>query len=91
MKSFAQKVEEKRKRLEAERLIAEEKEYQIEMLSALHKANEGFSEEALSNLKKKAVINENIFETLMECVKYCSLGQISNALFDVGGQYRRNM
>ena len=73
------------------RATTEEKEYQIEMLSALHKANEGFSTKALSTLKKKAIMNENIFEALMEGVKYCSLGQISNALFDVGGQYRRNM
>ena len=49
------------------------------------------AEEALEAIKKAAVQNENIFEVLMEATKVCSLGQITNAMFDVGGQYRRNM
>jgi methylmalonyl-CoA mutase len=45
----------------------------------------------MHNLQQKAIHNQNIFEELMETVKYCSLGQITKALFEVGGQYRRNM
>ncbi|MCC7030065.1 MAG: methylmalonyl-CoA mutase, partial [Chitinophagaceae bacterium] len=45
----------------------------------------------LKELQQKAIRNENLFEGLMEAVKYCSLGQITNALFEVGGQYRRSM
>ena len=46
---------------------------------------------ALKRLKQVALQNGNIFEELMECVKVASLGQITNALYEVGGQYRRNM
>jgi methylmalonyl-CoA mutase len=45
----------------------------------------------LESIQDAAVQNRNIFEQLMEAVKYCSLGQITDALFEVGGQYRRNM
>jgi len=45
----------------------------------------------LAKIQQVAIHNGNIFEALMETVKYCSLGQITNALFEVGGQYRRNM
>ena len=45
----------------------------------------------LKTLQEKAVRNENLFEELIETVKYCSLGEITNALYTVGGQYRRNM
>jgi methylmalonyl-CoA mutase len=45
----------------------------------------------LKNLQEKAINNQNIFEDLMEVCKVCSLGQITSALFEVGGQYRRNM
>ena len=68
-----------------------EKEYQIFMLEQLQKTWEDQSPEKLQALHKKAAINQNIFEELMETVKYCSIGQITNALFNVGGQYRRNM
>jgi isobutyryl-CoA mutase len=47
--------------------------------------------EKLNLLKSAAISNGNLFEELMETVKYCSLGQITNALYEVGGQYRRNM
>ncbi len=73
------------------RATTEEKEYQIEMLGNLHKANDEKSNEKLKNLQQVAIQNGNIFEELMETVKYCSLGQITNAMFEVGGQYRRNM
>jgi len=45
----------------------------------------------LAKLQQVAISNGNLFEELMETVKYCSLGQITNALYSVGGQYRRNM
>jgi methylmalonyl-CoA mutase len=47
--------------------------------------------EMLERLKMVALINGNIFAELMETVKYCSLGEITHALYEVGGQYRRNM
>ena len=61
------------------------------MLKELHKSSEGISEEILNNLRHAAVLNQNVFENIMEAAKYCSLGQITNALYEVGGQYRRNM
>ncbi len=73
------------------RATPQEKEYQIEMLEQLHKTHEDIAIEKLKDLKKASVDNENIFECLMEASKYCSIGQITNALFKVGGQYRRNM
>ncbi|MFD2727742.1 methylmalonyl-CoA mutase family protein [Hyunsoonleella rubra] len=71
------------------RATEEEKQLQIQTLEHLHKAND--TEQLLKNLQNTAVQNENIFETLMEVCKVCSLGQITKALFEVGGQYRRNM
>jgi isobutyryl-CoA mutase len=73
------------------RATKEEKEYQIEMLGNLHKTNEQRSAAAIEKLQHTAVQNGNVFAELMEAVKYCSLGQITSALFEVGGQYRRNM
>ncbi len=73
------------------RSTPEEKEIQIENLRAFWKRNEGESDKALKKLKKVAINNGNLFEQLMETVKYCSLGQITHALYEVGGQYRRNM
>lgn len=69
----------------------EEKEAQIQTLRNLHKTYEGLEHEQLKALKIAAVQNENVFRRLMEAAKYCSLGQITNALYEVGGQYRRNM
>ncbi len=68
-----------------------EKEYQISMLDALHERNTDHSDQHLAALQTKAVQNENLFEELMEATKFCSLGQITHTLFEVGGQYRRNM
>ena len=53
--------------------------------------NKDVSQKALNSLMQVALKNENIFESLMEVVKYCTLGQITEALYSVGGQYRRNM
>ena len=68
-----------------------EKQYQIEMLAQLHKAAEGKSSESLRQLQHAAIQNRNMFSELMEAVKHCSLGQLTKAMFEVGGQYRRNM
>lgn len=68
-----------------------EKELQIKTLEAFHQRHAEKSAEMLSKLQQVAIKNENLFEELMETVKYCSLGQITNALYSVGGQYRRNM
>ena len=73
------------------RSTQDEKEQQIHNLHAFWKRNEEKRQEALDQLKKTAISNENIFAELMETVKYCSLGQITHALYEVGGQYRRNM
>lgn len=73
------------------RSSTEEKQQQIENLHQFHKRNNNKSEAALEKLKKVAIRNENLFAELMETVKYCSLGQITHALYEVGGQYRRNM
>jgi methylmalonyl-CoA mutase len=73
------------------RATVDEKEYQISMLGRLHKFNEDRSQRSLQAVQQAAVSNSNVFEALMEACKYSSLGQITKALFDVGGQYRRNM
>ncbi|WP_262732584.1 methylmalonyl-CoA mutase family protein [Gaetbulibacter sp. NE] len=71
------------------RATEEEKQYQIQTLENLHKSND--TKALLKALQHKAINNENIFEALMDVCKVCSLGQITEALFEVGGQYRRNM
>lgn len=68
-----------------------EKQYQVAMLSNLHKAWKNESKNSLEILKEVALAGENMFESLMDAAKYCSIGQISEALFEVGGKYRRNM
>lgn len=73
------------------RSTTEEKEQQIQNLQAFQKRNEAKRDEMLNRLKDVAINNGNLFTELMETVKYCSLGQITNALYQVGGQYRRNM
>ncbi|MDX5339645.1 MAG: methylmalonyl-CoA mutase family protein, partial [Cyclobacteriaceae bacterium] len=73
------------------RATLEEKENQIQTLRNLHQTYAGLEHDLLMALQKAAVNNENVFEQLMEASKYCSLGQITHALYEVGGQYRRNM
>ncbi|OEJ98895.1 methylmalonyl-CoA mutase [Flavivirga aquatica] len=75
--------------VEVIRAADEEKQFQIKTLENLHTAND--TKTLLKDLQIKAIHNENIFEALMEVCKVCSLGEITNALFEVGGQYRRNM
>jgi len=73
------------------RATEEEKQYQIGMLKALHDTHPEKSAQLLQAIQSAAVKNQNIFTELMEATKCCSLGQITDALFEVGGQYRRNM
>jgi methylmalonyl-CoA mutase len=73
------------------RATKEEKDYQVTMIQNLYKRSPDKQNSVLLELKKKALNNENIFESLMEVTKYCSIGRITDALFEVGGQYRRNM
>ncbi|WP_178983738.1 methylmalonyl-CoA mutase family protein [Winogradskyella helgolandensis] len=71
------------------RATEEEKQFQIKTLKNLHEANDTAA--LLTDLQQRAINNENIFEALMEVCKVCSLGEITASLFEVGGQYRRNM
>jgi len=73
------------------RATQEEKEYQIKMLQQLIANNSSNSKTQIENLQQSAIQNQNIFEVMMEAAKICSLGQITSSLFEVGGQYRRNM
>lgn len=73
------------------RATEEEKQYQIAMKNRLQEAYGDKQEDLLRNLQLAAINNRNMFEELMEVCKYSSLGQITDSLFEVGGQYRRNM
>ena len=77
--------------IELIRSTTEEKQAQIQSLEKFHKAHEEQRVEALVRLQQVAREGGNIFEELLETVKSSSLGQISGALYQVGGQYRRNM
>ena len=73
------------------RSTSKEKQYQIDMLERLNSANETQIENQVKAIQTAALENKNIFEVLMDATKYCSLGKISQTLYEVGGQYRRNM
>lgn len=73
------------------RASEEEKQFQIHTLENLHKAYGDKMKEQLAIIQDVAINNQNIFEQLMEATKVCSLGEITASLFEVGGQYRRNM
>lgn len=73
------------------RATTEEKEYQISMLRKLHSMQGEKAPTLIARVQDAAIQNKNIFDELMEACKVCSLGQITKALFEVGGQYRRNM
>ena len=73
------------------RATEEEKQRQLGNLTALHNMAEGTSSEALTRMQTAATSGENMFDVLMEATKSCSLGQLTDAMFDVGGAYRRNM
>ena len=73
------------------RATEEEKLFQINTKETLNKANAAEVAKALENIQQIAINNQNVFEAMMEAAKVCTLGQITSALFEVGGQYRRNM
>ena len=77
--------------IELARSTVEEKESQISRLNSFKDKNTDASVAALQNLRAVAMQNGNVFSELVDAVQYCSLGQITEALFDVGGEYRRNM
>jgi methylmalonyl-CoA mutase len=73
------------------RATTEEKEFQIQTVQQLQQVQGDKANVALRHIQEAAIQNRNIFNELMEAAKVCSLGQITQALFEVGGQYRRNM
>lgn len=73
------------------RATEDEKKYQIKNVERVQQLNEEVAEKVLLELKQAVLDNKNTFDYLMEATKYCSIGQITNALYEVGGQYRRNM
>jgi methylmalonyl-CoA mutase len=77
--------------VELARATEEEKQSQLQRLADFKTRHADTAPAAMERLQKAALAGENIFAELMECVKVCSLGQITQALYDVGGQYRRNM
>ena len=77
--------------LELARSTEEEKQSQLKRLATFHAAHATEAPPMLERLKQAVIHNGNVFEVLMEAVRVCSLGQITSALFEVGGQYRRNM
>ena len=78
-------------KLELARSTEEEKQSQLRRLDEFHTKHVNESPAMLKRLQKAVIDNANVFEVLMDAVRVCSLGQITNALFEVGGQYRRNM
>ncbi len=68
-----------------------EKDAQIERLGALHEAHAASAAAALHSLKRAALAGDNLFDALLDAAKVCSLGQTTGALYEVGGEYRRNM
>jgi len=78
-------------KLELARSTEEEKQSQLERLADFHTRHAAQAPVQLARLQQAVIENKNVFEVLMDAVRCCSLGQITNALFEVGGQYRRNM
>jgi isobutyryl-CoA mutase len=77
--------------VELARSTEDEKQSQLDRLAAFHALHAAESAEMLDRLRQAVIRNENVFAVLMEAVRCCSLGQITSALFEVGGQYRRSM
>jgi isobutyryl-CoA mutase len=77
--------------IELARSTTEEKEGQIERLTTFQRGNTQAGEDVLRRLEEVSMVNGNVFEVLMDAVKHCSLGQITDTLFNAGGKYRRNM
>jgi methylmalonyl-CoA mutase len=85
------KTESAPQQIELIRSSDEEKQSQLKRLRAFQEKNSSLSKALLERLRQAVVNNQNVFEVLMDAVRVCSLGQITHALFDVGGEYRRNM
>ena len=77
--------------IELARSTDEEKQSQLSRLAAFHERHAAQSPAMLQRLQQAVIDNKNVFEVLMDAVRVCSLGQITSALFEVGGQYRRSM
>lgn len=77
--------------IELARSTDDEKQNQLTRLADFHARHAGTAPAALERLRQAVIDNANVFEVLMDAVRVCSLGQITDALFEVGGQYRRNM
>ena len=77
--------------IELARSTDDEKQSQLKRLEDFHTRHAAEAPQALAALQQAAIDNANVFEKLMDAVRVCSLGQITAALFEVGGQYRRNM
>jgi methylmalonyl-CoA mutase len=77
--------------IELARSTDDEKQSQLKRLADFHTRHAGESPAMLKRLQQAVIDNKNVFEVLMDAVRVCSLGQITNALFEVGGQYRRSM
>jgi len=78
-------------KLELARSTDEEKQSQLNRLHTFHAAHASQAPQMLERLQRAVIANDNVFAVLMDAVRVCSLGQITNALFEVGGQYRRSM
>jgi isobutyryl-CoA mutase len=78
-------------KLELARSTEDEKQGQLRRLQDFHQRHAGAAPAMLARLQQAVIANDNVFEVLMDAVRVCSLGQITHALFEVGGQYRRNM
>jgi len=78
-------------KLELIRSSEDEKRSQLARLRAFHQKNEAEAPAMLERLRQAVIKDENVFAVLMDAVRVCSLGQITHALFEVGGQYRRSM
>jgi methylmalonyl-CoA mutase len=77
--------------IELARSTDDEKQSQLKRLAEFHQQNQAAAPMMLKNLKQTVIENGNMFAVLMDAVRCCSLGQITHALFEVGGRYRRNM
>ena len=77
--------------IELIRSTEEEKQSQLKRLTDFHQRNQDIAPAMLTKLQQAVIDNQNVFEVLMDAARVCSLGQITNALFEVGGQYRRSM
>jgi isobutyryl-CoA mutase len=77
--------------IELARSTEEEKQSQLKRLAEFHQAHAKQAPAMLKRLQQAVIDNNNVFDVLMDAVRVCSLGQITNALFEVGGQYRRSM